>query len=631
MAPTGIPDSIMKLAKQRTAPLILELDLTDGLLETRPADPLAAVMSRHQPTVTDIVSGLRLARTDQRVKALVVKVGGKPIGLGIVQELRQAVQRFGDSGKPTFAWAESFGEFSAGNVPYYLATAFETIYLQPSGEVGLTGLAIERVFLRGALDKLGVTLEVGARHEFKSAAEQLTERGFSEPAREATRRMAESVTEQVAEAIVARTGKSSEEVGRLIDDGPYLADDALEAGLVDALGYRDEVYAAVRKSVKATQETGLLYLSRYQRYRELTNRFRQLSQQGFQGRSQPSVALVQAVGAIRRGRSGRGGLSPGDPAMGSDSITATLRSAVRDPNIKAIVLRVNSPGGSYVASDAIWREVIRARNAGKPVVASMGDVAASGGYFISMAADSIVAQPGTITGSIGVITAKPVLSEAYSKIGVSTDSVVLGKHAGMFSTSHSFTSEEWQLIDAWLDRIYADFTGKVASARAMTAERVHELARGRVWTGADARENGLVDELGGIEDAAAIARSRAGLPDSAPLVHYPKLGPLDRIRPASNSEDRRAAIQASAGGGTLTSALTGGALGGGVFSGALGGLPLVAIALGTGLVPASQLLAAGAAGASALAESWGPVWQSAAACDLPAAGPLLLPGSWTFH
>ena len=220
MAPTGIPDSIMKLAKQRTAPLILELDLTDGLLETRPTEPLAAIRSRHQQTIGDIVGGLRLARDDERVRALVVKVGGRPLGLAMVQELRQAVKRFRDGGKPAVAWAETFGEFSAGNVPYYLATAFDAIYLQPSGDLGLTGLAVERVFLRGALDKLGVTMEVGARHEFKSAAEQLTEKGFTEPAREATRRMAESVTGQLAEAIMERTGKSAQEVSELIDNGP---------------------------------------------------------------------------------------------------------------------------------------------------------------------------------------------------------------------------------------------------------------------------------------------------------------------------------------------------------------------------------------------------------------------------
>src|SRR5580658_5757954 len=555
MAATGVPNSLLKLSRQRTAPLILELDLTDGLMESRPADPVAAVMSRHQPTITDVITGLRLARDDERVQALIVKLGGRPIGLAVVQELRQAVSRFGATGKPTFAWAETFGEFSAGNVPYYLATAFGTIYLQPSGDLGLTGLALERVFLRGALDKLGVTMEVGARHEYKSAAEQLTEHGFSPPAREAAKRMAESVTEQLIQAIAERTKVSRDEAGALINQGPFLADQALASGLVDALGYRDEVYAAVRKRVGATDETVLLYLARYQRYKELTNRIKQLSARGLQTRGQPAVALIQATGAIRRGRNGRGSPVTGGSGMGSDSITAMLRTAAADPHIKAVVLRVNSPGGSYVASDSIWREVVRTRNTGKPVVVSMSDVAASGGYFISMAADAIVAQPGTITGSIGVITAKPVLSELYGKVGVSTDAVVLGKHAGMFSTAHPFTSDDWQIVDAWLDHIYADFTGKVAAGRGLSAERVHELARGRVWTGADALENGLVDELGGIEEAAAIARRRAGLAPSTPLVAYPRLGPLERIRPAANSEDRRTAASTELSAGGLVSAM----------------------------------------------------------------------------
>jgi protease IV len=581
---------IVKIAKQRTGPLILELDLTEGVIETRPPDPFSAVMTRHQPTITDVLAGLKSARSDDRVKGLVVKVGGKPIGLGVVQELREAVRRFRESGKPTWAWAETFGEFSAGNVPYYLATAFETIYLQPSGDVGLTGLNIERPFLRGTLDKLGVRMEVGARHEYKSAAEQLTERGFSGPAREATQRIAESVTAQLAEAIAERKSVTTEEASRLIDGGPYLADQAVAAGLIDALGYRDEVYAAVRKQLG--NDPALLYLGRYQRSKDLANRARQLTSP-----RQDGVALVQGTGAIRRGRNGRSPLT--GTAMGSDSMTAALRAATADPHVKAVVLRVNSPGGSYVASDAIWREVVRARNAGKPVVVSMSDVAASGGYFISMAADAIVAQPGTVTGSIGVISGKPVVSDMLGKAGVSTDSVVLGEHAAMFSLSKPFSSDEWQIVDSWLDRIYADFTGKVAAGRGLSAERVHELARGRVWTGADAHERKLVDEIGGLEEAADIARSKAGLPATAPLVHYPRLGPLDRIRPASNSEDRRAAAATFASG---------------------------------SLTPLAGLdSAATAAWSALLAESWGPVWQLAARLGLPAAGPLLLPGSWTFH
>src|SRR5579859_412911 len=590
--PLGGPvaDALGKFTRQRTAPLILELDLTDGIIETRPPDPLSAIMTRHQPAITDVLAGLKTARADGRVKALIVKVGGRPIGLGAVQELREAVSRFRAAGKPAWAWAETFGEFSAGNVPYYLATAFDTIYLQPSGDLGLTGLAVERIFLKGTLDRLGITMEVGARHEYKSAAEQLTEQGFSGPAREATERVAESVTGQVADAIAERGKITADEARRLINGGPYLAEQALAAGLVDALGYRDEVYGALRKQVG--EDPILLYLGRYQRSKELASRARQ-----FAAPRQPAVALIHATGAIRRGRNGRSALT--GTAMGSDSITAALRAAMTNPHIKAVVLRVNSPGGSYIASDTIWREVVRIRNAGKPLVVSMSDVAASGGYFISMAADAIVAQPGTVTGSIGVLSGKPVLAEALAKAGVTTDSIVLGDRAAMFSTSKPFTSEEWQLVDAWLDHIYADFTGKVAAGRGLSAERVHEIARGRVWSGTDARDRDLVDELGGVEEAADIARRRAGLPATAPLVGFPRIGPLDRIRPASNSEDRKASALASA------------PAGAGPFAAA-------------GSVAATQI-------AALFAESWGPVWQLAAKCGLPAAGPLVLPGGWAFH
>ena len=596
---SAISGPLGKLSRQRTAPLILELDLTDGLLEVRPPEPVAAIMSRHQPMLTEIISGLRQAREDARVRALVVKVGSRPIGLGMVQELRDAIRRFGAAGKPTIAWADSFGEFSAGNVPYYLATAFDTIYLQPSGDLGLTGLAVERTFLRGTLDLLGVQMQVGARHEYKSAPEQLTERGFSGPAREATERISASVTEQLAAAIAERRGVSAERAAELINGGPYLAEQALQAGLVDVLGYRDEVYAAVRRRVGP--DAALLYLGRYQRSRELARRARTLT-----APRQEAVALIYATGSIRRGRSGRSPVS--GPAMGSDSVTAALRAAAADARIRAVVLRVDSPGGSYVASDSIWREVVRTRVGGKPVVVSMGDVAASGGYFISMAADVIFAQPGTVTGSIGVFSGKPVVAEMLGKAGVTTDAVVTGRHANMFSTRHPFSDEEWAIVDAWLDHIYADFTGKVAAGRRLSAERVHELARGRVWTGADARDRGLVDDLGGIEDATAVARTRAGLPATAPLVHFPRLGALERLRPASSSEDRRAAARLAAGG----------------WDGALAGRA-------AGVAAAAVATAAGLPDRTALTEAWGPVWQAAARLGLPAAGPLMLPGSWTFQ
>ncbi|MBO0834470.1 MAG: signal peptide peptidase SppA [Actinobacteria bacterium] len=562
-----------KLRQQRNAQLILELDLTEGLAETRPADPIGAIAARNRAVLPDVLDGLRRARDDARVTTLVVRLGGKAIGLAAVQELRTAVADFAAAGKTTIAWAESFGEFSAANVQYYLATAFEQIWLQPSGDLGLTGIAVERLFLRGVLDRVGADFQVAKRHEFKSAAEQLTETGFSEPARHATERLTASITEQLVQAIADRRGLPREKVASLIDSGPFLAARAEAEGLVDHLGYRDEVYAHARK--QAGPDAVMLYLGRYQRLKVLAERAREAFTT-MPASPEPGVAVIYATGPIRRGRSGRGPLSGG--AMGSDTIAAALRAAVKDQSVRAIVLRVNSPGGSYVASDTIWREVVRARAGGKPVVVSMGDVAASGGYYISMAADEIVAQPGTITGSIGVLTGKPVLGQAIGRAGVSSDLISHGAHAAMFSQLRPFSADEWTLVNDWLDHIYADFTGKVAVGRGMTADQVHEVAKGRVWTGADALAHGLVDQLGGMDRATAIARLRAGLPDDAPLRIFPRTSPIDRLRPAVSSESKGAV----------------------------------------------------AAGPSLFADAWGPAWELAARAGLSPYGPLMLPGSWVF-
>jgi protease-4 len=556
---------IRTLSRRWTAPLILELDLTEGLVDEPPPDPLSALVTMHRPRLAEVLDGLRRARADDRVRALVTKVGGRRIGLAALQELRDAVIEFGQAGKQTVAWAETFGDFSAGNMPYYLATAFGQIYLQPSGDLGLTGVAVQQVFLGSAMDKLGVEYEVGKRREYKSAADMMTERGFTGPAREATERLTASVAGQLTAAIAERRGLSEPQARALLDRGPFLADEALELRLVDALGYRDEVYAAVRR--KAGQDALLQYIGRYRRSQARARRVRTVPNP-----REPFVALIHASGPIRSGRSGRGPMS----AMGSDTVSAALRAAARDERARAILLRVNSPGGSAVASDTIWREVARARAGGTPVVVSMGDVAASGGYFISVAADVIVAQPGTITGSIGVITAKPVLRELMDRAGISTDSVAEGEHATMFAPTRPFSPDEWDRINTWLDRIYADFTGKVAAGRRLSPAQVEDVARGRVWTGADARENGLVDELGGLDAAAAHARSRAGLPAGAPLRLFPRPGPLDRVRSPASSDVASAA---------------------------------------PALLPA---------------EGWGPVAAIAARAGLPPYGPLLLPGSWKF-
>jgi len=560
-----VAEQFSRLRQRTTAPLILEIDLTDGLADRPVTDLLSGIAALRRTRLADVLDGLKRARDDDRVRAIVAKVGGSGLGLARAQEVRDAVADFRTSGKLAIAWAESFGEFTHGNVPYYLATAFDKIYLQPSGSVGLTGFRIEQLFLPDALAKAGIDFQSAKRHEYKGATDPLTERGFTGPAREAAQRLTESVTEQLVQVIADRRGVSAQEARDLVANGPYLAPQAKDNGLVDALGYRDEVYADVR--VQAGQGAVLQYISRYYRTQTLTQKARKLPTR------EPFVALIHASGAIKGGRSGRGPFG-GDGPMGADTVSAALRAAADDARAKAVVIRVNSPGGSYTASDTIWREVVRLRGRGKPVVVSMGDVAASGGYFISMAADVIVAQPGTLTGSIGVILGKPVFSQLLDRAGVIIDSAGDGANATIFAPTHSFTEQEWDRINAWLDAIYADFTAKVAAGRNMTAEQVHELARGRVWTGADAAGNGLVDELGGLHTAAAIARKRAGLPAGAPLRAFPKVSPLDQFRPPESSESRPAAT-------------------------------------------------------ARFIDGWGPAWQLAARAGLPAYGPLMLAGSWT--
>lgn len=560
----AIFETVDRIRQRRNAPLVLELDLTEGLTEGPPSDALTAVLSMRKPRLSDVLAGLRRGRDDSRVRALVVKLGGHPLGLGMVQELRQAVARFRASGKLTVAFAETFGEFGNGTVPYYLASAFERVYLQPSGDVGLTGVALEQRFVKGTLAKLGIGYEMGQRHEYKTAANTFTQDHMTEPHRESMERIVESVVEQFVAGIAEGRRLDPAKVRELVDRGPFLGAEAVEAGLVDRLAYRDEVYDEVKQA--AGDDAHLLFVSRYAKaaaVRKLPNP------------TAAGIALVHGSGQIRSGRSGRSPLGGGG-AMGSDTVAAALRAARRDDHVKAVVFRVDSPGGSYVASDVIWREVVLTRRV-KPVIVSMGDLAASGGYFVSMAADVIIAQPGTLTGSIGVFGGKPVVSELLDKIGVNSELVAEGANAGMFSTTRAFSPEQWERVNAWLDRIYDDFVGKVAEARSLTRDRAHELARGRVWTGADAREGGLVDELGGLEDALTLARERAGLAHDAPVRVYPRLNPLERLRPAESSEDKAAAL------------------------------------------------------ARVRLDAWGPLARLSAELGLPATGPLTLPGWYTIR
>lgn len=509
---------------------LLELDLTRGVLETPPASPVAAFRARHLPTLRELVAALRKGARDDTVVGVVAHLGGARLSLAQVQELREAVADFRTSGKPAVAWTESFGEGGQGTVPYYLATAFDEIWLQPSGDLAITGVSVQAVFIRGALDKAGVIPQFGKRREYKTAADTFTEKEMTEPAREMASRLAASAYEQIVEGIAVRRRLDTTRIRELVDSAPLPAQAGLDAGLVDRLGYRSDVYDELEKQL---QYDDRLLAERYIRRgpRTLDELRKTLPWP-----QKPLVAVVRVTGGISVGRNSNSPM--GGPGSGSDTVGAALRAVAANEHVKAVVLRVDSPGGSYVASDAIRNEVLRLRSTGRPVIASMGGVAASGGYFVAMPADVIVAQPGTITGSIGVLTGKGVVRDAMGRIGISRDVVSEGANAQMYSAQEEFTDEQWVRLEETLDRIYKDFVAKAAQDRGLPEEQLEALARGRVWTGADAHGHKLVDELGGFQHALTLACNRAGLDrDEVAVTAAPHRNLLSQLRAPTTTDD----------------------------------------------------------------------------------------------
>ncbi len=505
---------------------ILEVDLERPLPETPPDDPFAVFGGERAMTLRDVVDALEKAGDDPHVVGLVARLGAAPIGVAETQEVRDAVKAFRAKKKFAVAYAETFGEFAPGNGAYYLATAFDEVWLQPSGDLGLNGLVAESAFVRSALDKLGVKPEFGQRHEFKNAMNTFTETKFTDAHREATKALVESIWGQLVKGIAEGRKMTEEEVRALVDRGPFLGPEALEAKLVDGLAYRDEVHAKLMaKGGAGARLFGLhAYLKKEGRPHASGGR---------------TVALVYGVGGVVRGRSGGNPLTGGQ-SMGSETVAKAIRTAVEDDAVAAILFRVSSPGGSYVASDTIWREVVLARKAGKPVVVSMGDVAASGGYFVAMPADRIVAQPGTITGSIGVLAGKMVTPAMWEKVGLTFDQVEVGANANMWNASRSFSPAERARFDAWLDRIYDDFTSKVAEGRKLPKEKVLEIAKGRVWSGEDAKALGLVDELGGYAVALRLAKEAAKIPaaENVKVTVFPReRTPFEALAAKLSGED----------------------------------------------------------------------------------------------
>jgi len=409
------------------------------------------------------------------------------------------VQRFRESGKPAHAFAETLGGAGGaaqGTIHAYLASAFDQVWMQPSGDYALLGFSVQTPYLRDALQALGITPQLGQREAYKGAANQVLDTQMPAPQRENLQRVLDSWLDDVIAAVAAGREMNPEAVRQILAEAPLSAEDAQARGLVDALGYRRDATAALREAAGSAPET--IPLAAYAKLREKPDA------------SAPAVAVVYGTGAVTLGESdaapGFGGM-----AMGSDTVAPAIRAALDDDSVRAIVLRIDSPGGSYIASDAIWDAVQAAREADKPIVVSMGNIAASGGYFVAAPANRIVAQPGSLTGSIGVVSGKFVLSGLWEKLHLNFDGVQAGPRADFWSPNAPFSEAEWARLQDSLDESYSDFLDKVGAGRGLSRAAVRAAAQGKVWSGADARERGLVDRLGGYRTAVSEAKSLAGI------------------------------------------------------------------------------------------------------------------------
>ena len=477
--------------------------------EILPDDVVGQLLGRDTSTVRGFVRSLQMAKRDPRIRTVLLMPSTLESPFwGKVQELRDAVLDFRQSGKKVIAFLE-YG----GDREYYLATAADRVFMLPTSPLDLTGVASYEVFLRGAFDKVGASPDFLHVGEYKTAVNQLTETGFTPAHREMSESLNRDMYDQLVRGIAVARKKTESEVRGLIDEGPFSPQDALRAGLVDDLAYLDQLDDRVPEMRPASGDPRRVEGSDYERISPRSV--------GITPRSR--IAVLYAVGVIASGKSSFDPVNGG--VVGSDTLVEQIRQVRADDSVKAIVLRIDSPGGSSVASDVIWRELMITRDEkpSRPLVTSMSDLAASGGYYIAVPGQVIVAQPATLTGSIGVYSGKFVIDGTLAKVGVNTATITSGANADINSPFSRFTPDQQAKLQGYMQGFYDNFVEKVAAGRHTTPERIHAVAQGRVWTGEQARQRGLVDMLGGLDTAVAVAKERAKIPadEDVELVAYP--------------------------------------------------------------------------------------------------------------
>lgn len=490
----------------------LHVKLSGSLRESPGAENLLVDPVDMPPLTTEVAAAIRHAATDEDVKGLFLELYPVSLGWSSTQEIRDAIGVLQAAGKPCRVWADTLT-----NKEYYLASACGEIFVAPNALMLVNGLSVTRSYYKGTFEKIGVRPNFEHVGDFKSAVEPYERTGPSEAAREADAAMLDSLYRQMVGDIAAGRGVDVEVARAWVDDPPVSPAAAVEAGMLDGARYRDEIIDGLEADTRSLMSF-------------LRERRQEWSSSG------DRIAVIHAEGAIISGSSSSDFF--GSQYVGDQTVRRHLEEARDDERVKAVVLRVNSPGGSGQASDAIWRDVALTMEA-KPVVVSMGDYAASGGYYISMGASRIFAEPGTITGSIGVFGGKMNLAGAYEKVGVTLHTEQRGRYANLFGSTSDFDEQERQKYRDFLAGFYTTFVTKAAEGRGMTYDELHAVAQGRVWTGEQALGHGLIDELGGLDAAIAHAATEAGLDGEVRILRMPeRKGFLDAmLEELSNPEE----------------------------------------------------------------------------------------------